>query len=491
MGNCAGSIVPRFSNAEIADAVSHGKRLTMEVEFNSECSFRCAYCYAGTGPTINGMSLKEWEGVLRQAKDLGCGLVVILGGEPMLYRDLFHMIGIIRGMGMEAEIFTNGTNMTAEAARRLFDLDVKVVLKFNSLDAARQDLLAGRPGANSLILKALDNLKSAGYPDKGGKLGITTVVCRQNYDELPKIWRWIREMGAYPYFEMLTPQGSASGNESLTVEPVSARILFEKLAVIDREFGFEWTPQPPLAGNECLRHCYSCVVKPDGRVYPCVGVDITVGNVREARLGDIIRESEVVNRLRNFHKYIKGPCSKCAKAERCYGCRGAAYQMTGDYLATDPMCWMHDGVIAEGDSLPAQVEKLVPHRSPMLMVDTLVSCGESTTVEAKVKPGMIFLDQHGRMEEVAFLEMIAQGMAASRGFENRHNGGVNGGYLVGAKNIHITGSASVGDNLKIILKKVFQMGDEAAVINGQVFKGADKLAEGEIIIWQKAVSTPK
>lgn len=37
--------------------------------------------------------------------------------------------------------------------------------------------------------------------------------------------------------------------------------------------------------------------------------------------------------------HTKGPCQSCEPAEGCYGCHGAAFQMTGDYLASDPMCW--------------------------------------------------------------------------------------------------------------------------------------------------------
>ena len=43
--------------------------------------------------------------------------------------------------------------------------------------------------------------------------------------------------------------------------------------------------------------------------------------------------------LKDHRNTIKGPCGTCEKADHCYGCRGAAYQMTGDYLASDPLCW--------------------------------------------------------------------------------------------------------------------------------------------------------
>jgi MoaA/NifB/PqqE/SkfB family radical SAM enzyme len=40
---------------------------------------------------------------------------------------------------------------------------------------------------------------------------------------------------------------------------------------------------------------------------------------------------------------FKGPCANCDLADGCYGCRGTAFQVTGDYLASDPLCWRNRG----------------------------------------------------------------------------------------------------------------------------------------------------
>ncbi|WP_035240507.1 radical SAM/SPASM domain-containing protein [Desulfobacter vibrioformis] len=43
--------------------------------------------------------------------------------------------------------------------------------------------------------------------------------------------------------------------------------------------------------------------------------------------------------LKNHRQTIKGFCRTCEKSDTCYGCRGAAFQVTGDLLASDPLCW--------------------------------------------------------------------------------------------------------------------------------------------------------
>ena len=96
---------------------------------------------------------------------------------------------------------------------------------------------------------------------------------------------------------------------------------------------------------------------------PCVGVTIPVGNIRERSLADIRNESEVIQNLKNFSQTIKGPCRTCEKASHCYGCRGAAYQLTGDYLASDPLCWKNFNRQEEIVRLPTAVDKMIPQQS--------------------------------------------------------------------------------------------------------------------------------
>jgi len=201
--------------------------------------------------------------------------------------------------------------------------------------------LAGQPGAFGAIEKGLQNLMAAGYPDAEHTLGVETIVCRQNFEEMEELWIWARQRGIIPYVEMMTLQGRATEHPELEVPMDEIKALFEKLARIDAErFGNLWTPHPPLAASQCARHEYSCTVTSVGDVQPCPGVSVTAGNIRENTLAEILLQSKPIQELRNIRKMIKGRCGECVFGDYCYGCRGHAYQVTGDYLAEDPLCWL-------------------------------------------------------------------------------------------------------------------------------------------------------
>ena len=236
-------------------------------------------------------------------------------------------------------MFTNGSGITPELATILAQERVRVVMKMNSRTPEEQDRLAGKKGAFAIIEAALSHLRQAGYPSERLFLAVSTIICRQNIEELPQLWQWLREQNIEPYFEILTPQANALENSWLEVGGAELKTLFQQLAALDRaRFGRHWEPQPPLVGNRCMRHQVSCVVTANGQVMPCVGVTIPLGSIREGRLADILQH-QVINDLKNYREMIKGPCATCEKSSECYGCRGAAFQLTGDYLASDPTCW--------------------------------------------------------------------------------------------------------------------------------------------------------
>ncbi|HIJ78962.1 MAG: radical SAM protein [Desulfobulbaceae bacterium] len=332
-----------FSQKEIARTRISKGLLSLELELSRICNLRCIYCYAASGLAVEGeLAFSEIQDVIGQAAALGAQKIIVLGGgEPFLYPRLFEVIEAIQQKGMQVDIFTNGTLITPAKARELYARKVAVVIKMNSRQATGQDYLAGRKGTLAEIEQGLAALQEAGYPDADHPLGIQTIICKQNYDELPDLWRWARRQNIIPYVEVMTMQGRATENLDLEVAPAAIKNMFETLAKIDAaEFGNNWTPHPPLVASQCARHEYSCTVTSVGDVYPCPGVSVSAGNIRQQSLAEIIGESPLIQDLRNIRTKIKGKCSACDLNEYCYGCRGHAYQVTGDYLAEDPLCWL-------------------------------------------------------------------------------------------------------------------------------------------------------
>lgn len=486
-------ISAEFTREEIADAAANGRLLSMEIEFSLRCNYRCQYCYVGQD--LNGnveLSEEEAHNVILQAKALGARKIVILGGEPMIYPKIKDMLTFIRENDLAVELFTNGTNITPEMARFLYDTGIQVVLKMNSFEEAIQDKLAGAKGAFKIIQAAFKNLRDAGFPSEGHFMAVSTVICAQNLHEITSMWKWLRDQTIIPYFEIMTPQGNATSNNSLEVDLPTLQTVFNQLAEIDRtRYGYDWEPQPPLVASWCLRHQFSCLVNAYGYVMPCVGITIPIGNIRERTLAEILHDSEVIGDLRAYKDCIRGPCATCEKSAKCYGCRGAAYQMTGDYLASDPLCWRNTGRAGEIMKLPAPVDGMIPHQGAMKVVDRIISVGERVAVvESTIRQDLLFVNEDGTVAHELYIELIAQAAAAMNGFRTAHKNGRIDGFLIGARNVDVLATAKVGDTLSIHVFKATRFGD-FGIIEGKIFRDKELLARGEIKIWNGTTPAPE
>lgn len=474
-----------FPIEKVTEAVKQKRLLSIEIELSLRCNFRCPYCYVPDKAVLdNELSLDEILSVVTQARDLGAEKIILLGGEPMLYPYLFEVIEFVRAQNMSVEMFTNGFGITEGMAQKLSAYNVNVVLKMNTFDESVQDELSGHKGAYTIIHDAFRNLRAAGYPSRGSFMAVSTIICAQNIGELRDIWRWLRDQNIEPYFEMITPQGNASDNEWLNVGVDQIEDLFRDIERIDREeYGIVWSAQPPLVGNKCLRHLFSCLVTSRGDVNPCVGIPFSVGSIRKQSLKSIIEDSEVIQNLRDHSNTIKGPCSTCEKSEFCYGCRGAAYNLTGDYLASDPLCWLNKDRQEEIDFLPLPVDEYIPHTDGLKLVETLVSVSErEASAIARVDKDMLFVDDKGVLDSLAYIEMVAQSIAAMDGFAKRNQTKKMEGFLLGIKNFEVYCRARAGDVLEINVHKDAKYGD-FGIVSGSVKCGEKILARGEIKVY--------
>ena len=332
-----------FTAKEIEAAKKNNKLLTLDLETSHFCNLKCIYCYASSGKKLsNELSLKELKDVVKQAKALGVkNISIIGGGEPLLYKPILDLVKYIYESGIEQDIFTNGTFITEDIAKMLLKMKVQLVVKMNSLKPEVQDYLVGVKGTGKKIMTTLEMLQDIGY-NKNNLLGVESIICKQNIQDMPEMWQWARDRHIIPNFEMITFQGRAKSHDlNVTIDDLQK--LFFKFLLIDQEkYGYTWNPHPPIAALSCNRHYYNLVVSANGFVHPCVGVDIKLGNIRHQKLEEIIKSSPFLKAIRNMNKHVHGSCKLCKLNGECYGCRGMAYHLTGDCFASDPLCWFNE-----------------------------------------------------------------------------------------------------------------------------------------------------
>ncbi|CCK81993.1 radical SAM/SPASM domain-containing protein [Desulfobacula toluolica] len=279
-------------------------------------------------------------------------------------------------------------------------------------------------------------------------------------------------------------------NNSSNQHPDTAEIL-KLINKKNMQMEFSLTkPCNNLSVNEnalikCLKHKDSCFINLYGSVYPCAGMRLSIGNIRQNRLKKILFDSEVLANLKNHEFSIKGPCRKCDKFSNCYGCRARTFALTGDYLASDPLCPENQDKLEKITYLPMSVEKLVPQKQGMRVVTNLLTVKERyAKVESIFPANSPFIKKDGSLEEFAYMEVMAQSAGVMDGFEKFDTGKLSpGGFLIGGQKINIYAKTFAGDKLIIDIYKTTKFGN-FGILTAKIYCKDILIAEGEVKIYQ-------
>ena len=343
----------RFSKPEeIRGIIDRNEIATLSLRLPTPCNLDCLDCY-GTPKTYKELKQKgdhltysELLDVIDQASELGLKSVSIVGdGEPTLYRaehngetrTIEDLIAYINSKGAHVMMFTNAIPINEEMAYRLFELDLAIIGKQNSLNPEVQNKLVGHKRGYGLLMMALEYLKEAGFNKVNPtRLAIHTIIDRPNFDEIPELWRQWRKENIIPYAQVTVPPRSGTPEYEKFVRYHFVELgrvadLVSRLRTIDKEeFGYYWEPgkEYPIIGLGCSVVLTGFGIAPNGNVQLCAYTEDPKGNVRKQRLKDILNSQEV-QRIRH-HNYG-------GEDGFNYGCRALTFNETGDRFAKDPM----------------------------------------------------------------------------------------------------------------------------------------------------------
>lgn len=134
--------------------------------------------------------------------------------------------------------------------------------------------------------------------------------------------------------------------------------------------------------------------------------------------------------------------------------------------------------------LPVGAERLIPHRSPMRIVDRLMAFEDRAgVVEARLARDGLLVDADGRFAPAAVMELFAQAFAAVKGYEDQLQGlPVKRGFLVGSRKVRVFVELMAGDLLEIHVRTVGTL-EGFAVAEGEIRRGDEVVAAGSVKLW--------
>ena len=130
--------------------------------------------------------------------------------------------------------------------------------------------------------------------------------------------------------------------------------------------------------------------------------------------------------------------------------------------------------------MDADIEQLLPHRRPMIMIDELVSCEHDSAVAVKCFDDNDFGVFGGIVLEPLLVEAMAQTVAAMDGEGRRQKGEEpSPGMLVGVNDFDFISSAITGQQLEISVKIDKVLG-QFRIASGTIYQSGKLITKGEM-----------
>lgn len=135
--------------------------LVANLILTNSCNLKCFYCYVDVfNRTVKDPTTSDWLNLLTEIHEMGTRVVILLGGEPLIRRDIDQIIDHIHHLGMICEVITNGTFV-----KKKIDSLKKVTSVCLSLDGNREEHDGNRgQGSFDQTMEAFNILKDNKIP---------------------------------------------------------------------------------------------------------------------------------------------------------------------------------------------------------------------------------------------------------------------------------------------------------------------------------------
>lgn len=323
----------------------------VQMELTEFCDADCSFCinrasFAKERRSHHGLPTRSVEQILAWIAKAGIARVRFTGGEPLLRRDLLHLIEFARSAGLVTGVNTNGhfpDRLSEIAGAADF-----ILLSFVSTDAEQTDAIFRRRGAHALKLRALSEIAAH------DNLWVSTVIQRSNIGELLEIGALLARFKVRKWI-LLRPEDNGRGEIDDGFGQQEIEQLIEAAPALQR-LGIDvglGNAVPVCAGGDAEGQRIlaallragdgglvsegrsKLVIDPSGRVLCHYGIATPLGEAL-GDLGEMWRHP-VAARMRDASD-LPVQCTSCEHLSVCLGgSRIAAQAAYGTYAANDPL----------------------------------------------------------------------------------------------------------------------------------------------------------
>lgn len=238
----------------------------------NRCNFKCEYCDIPLQQR-DELGLEEWKAAIDQFRDGGMGRASLIGGEPLMHRDVGAIIGHLKSRGVHTAMNTNGW-LVEDMIDEVAQLDLVCV----TLDGPEEvHDRQRRKGSYQKVIRSLEVLQS-----RGVSAVTMTVVTPSGADNVDHVLEVARRFGHKAFFQLehdkscdvmkpIAPRLSVGRIEDFVHHLLKLKAQGEPIG------NSKMILEAQLSGGRYLGTCKDCYagqyygyVLSDGTVAPCL-----------------------------------------------------------------------------------------------------------------------------------------------------------------------------------------------------------------------------
>jgi len=278
----------------------------VQLQYNYSCNFKCKHCAIEKfkQPGVKSLTVQDVKSIADQCDEMGLASICISGGEPLLFKDLKSVVDAIDPKRFCLSVDTNGYFLTENKIKWLVEIGIdRIHLSIDGLESNHSSF-RGDGESFGKCVEALDLCKKHGL---GVIINIVTTKSIVKSGELVKQLEFVNPFGHHVSMIYAKPVGA--------FEEYKDEILdSDDLAYIQTLTG-KYNCSTHLSRN--CGHDFGCLcfkrhfsITAFGDVLPCPWIPITMGNILQEKLSDIMKRglSNPWFTYDNHFKCLSGMC---------------------------------------------------------------------------------------------------------------------------------------------------------------------------------------
>ncbi len=308
--------------------------LSCDIELTARCNQKCLFCFRDTVPQHSDkIPIHKYKELLDELKQLGVFSLHITGGEPFLYQGISEFLDYASCKGFNITLTTNGTMGNGrELASFLGRNHIYTRVSLHGHNSEIHDSLTGLAGAFDRTVEFIKSLVSA-----GAFVAVNTTLCKANIAYVQEMYDFTKALGVNkfgPGLSLLGKIGDSGANDSLRfteTEAMSAALTLKKLGLAPKK-----KETPYLLCNAGKN---SFTISSEGDILFCNLMRRVCGNIYNASIADIWKDSAEWRELRQLKMEDLVNCTSCPHEPYCRRCPAEIYEHTGNFIGnTSAVC---------------------------------------------------------------------------------------------------------------------------------------------------------